>query len=423
MKRAIGITLLSIPVVLVNAAYALGPAGVFDKVSPSVWAVRALDETERPVAYGSGVVVGPGRMVTNCHVIDQAQIIQVRRENVSYGAALEYADRGRDLCTLTIKGFSAPAVEIGKLADVKVGARVYAVGNPERLALTLSEGIVSGLRSDHKGLSLDKDLSLIQTTAPLSPGSSGGGLFDEHGRLVGITTLTLLGHERTAQNLNFAIPAQWVQEMSEHVNARRDKRRESRQGRAGSPANDNLPHVGTTWKYKYRERLFTRRDRLVSVRVSAVDDWNVSETVGIEGSRTDSEVVDSRQVRFLSHPINDNETLLELSPYLLAAGDGKVSDHLVPRDYPANGSAESWTVSTRSRQDRVTVPAGTFLATRVEVLGSRITDRFLTPVRFRFRAWYAPDVGRYVMIRHEVWNGQNSLLTDDTVQLLEFHPG
>jgi hypothetical protein len=80
-----------------------------------------------------------------------------------------------------------------------VGERVYAIGAPEGLELTLSEGLVSGLRS--RG-----NFRVIQTTAPVSHGSSGGGLFDSQGKLVGITTFSF--HE--GQNLNFAIPTEWI---------------------------------------------------------------------------------------------------------------------------------------------------------------------------------------------------------------------
>src|SRR5688572_5198294 len=127
---------------------ALTPAEVFDKVAPSVWAVRGLDATERPFSYGSAVVIGPGRLVTNCHVLAKAKTIQLRQDGVSYEAKLEHADYDRDLCTLAAAKLTAPAVQILPLREVKVGQRVYAVGNPEKLALTLSEGLISGLRTE-----------------------------------------------------------------------------------------------------------------------------------------------------------------------------------------------------------------------------------------------------------------------------------
>jgi hypothetical protein len=81
---------------------------------------------------------------------------------------------------------------------------VYALGNPRNLELTLSDGLISALRRDD-----DMKLQRIQTSAPISHGSSGGGLFDEEGRLIGITS----SGKEDGQNLNFAIPINWMQEL------------------------------------------------------------------------------------------------------------------------------------------------------------------------------------------------------------------
>jgi tetratricopeptide (TPR) repeat protein len=87
-----------------------------------------------------------------------------------------------------------------------MGERVYAIGAPAGLELTLSEGLVSGLRRY-------SEVYVIQTTAPVSHGSSGGGLFDSRGQLIGITTYIL----KEGQNLNFAMPTEWVQALEKHL--------------------------------------------------------------------------------------------------------------------------------------------------------------------------------------------------------------
>jgi S1-C subfamily serine protease len=87
--------------------------------------------------------------------------------------------------------------------QITVGQNVFAVGNPKGLELTMSAGLVSSLRRNTAG-----QLVLIQTSAAISGGSSGGGLFDAQGNLVGLTTLGSVTGD--AQNLNFAIPAEWV---------------------------------------------------------------------------------------------------------------------------------------------------------------------------------------------------------------------
>ena len=90
-----------------------------------------------------------------------------------------------------------PIAGIRPFDNLEIGETVYAIGNPQRLELTVSDGLLSGKRAAG-------ELRLVQTTAPISPGSSGGGLFDSRGNLVGITTST----RRDAQNINFAIPAE-----------------------------------------------------------------------------------------------------------------------------------------------------------------------------------------------------------------------
>jgi len=103
-------------------------------------------------------------------------------------------------CILRLSNIVEPLpkwVRVRPFADVKIGEPVFTVGAPQGLELSLADGIVSSKRSIDEG-------RLIQTSAPISKGSSGGGLFDAEGNLVGITTFML----KDAQNLNFAIAAE-----------------------------------------------------------------------------------------------------------------------------------------------------------------------------------------------------------------------
>ena len=174
-------------------ALATAAERVFAAVSASVVVVEAAQQ------QGSGVVVAARVVATNCHVISGAGQITVRRGRIGHAASLVRSDRARDVCLLEVPTLEAPSVSMRPAADLRVGAAVYAVGAPRGLELSLSAGLVSQLRESEGG-------PLIQTTAPVSPGSSGGGLFDERGVLVGLTTLQ---HGR-GQNLNFAVPAEWV---------------------------------------------------------------------------------------------------------------------------------------------------------------------------------------------------------------------
>ena len=175
---------------------------LFVALSPSIARITVFDVGGRAVGIGSGVVIAPGTLITNCHVATAGGTLAVRVGAESLTAHVEVADEEYDLCRLSVTGLSAPAVTIGTVESLKTGQKVYAIGAPAGLDLTISDGIVSSLRDVPQG-------KVIQTTAPISPGSSGGGLFDAYGRLVGIMTF----QHRYGQNLNFAIPADWLNDM------------------------------------------------------------------------------------------------------------------------------------------------------------------------------------------------------------------
>jgi cytochrome c-type biogenesis protein CcmH/NrfG len=180
---------------------ALTPAQVFDKVKDTVVVVKTLDARGEVNALGSGVLLSSGRVATNCHVVEGGTSYRVGRGNQLVPATLYAEDADKDICILAAKGITGTPVQFGEAAGLKVGDPVYAVGAPKGLELSLSDGIVAQLRGGPP--------PLIQTTAAISPGSSGGGLFDKEGRLVGLTTLYIEG----GQSLNFAMPVEWIDEI------------------------------------------------------------------------------------------------------------------------------------------------------------------------------------------------------------------
>jgi Tfp pilus assembly protein PilF len=183
----------------------LSPKDLFKLVSPSVFIVQAIAKDGSVIAFGSGVAVAPTRIVTNVHVIEGADSWRVRKGEKSWSATVANTDREHDLCELEVDGLRATSVVVRASSTIEVGERVYAIGTPEGLEVTLSDGLVSGVRDfDHS--------RVIQTTAAISKGSSGGGLFDSAGRLLGITTFFV----RDGQNLNFALPAELIASLSSH---------------------------------------------------------------------------------------------------------------------------------------------------------------------------------------------------------------
>jgi len=190
---------------------ALEPHEVFLKASPSVVTVNTLDATGQVAGFGSGVVIAPGEVITNCHVVTEGMKFRVKKERRTAPAYVRFYDDKRDLCQLhapQAASFTRPVSSIAATDELQVGQRVYAIGAPQELELTLSDGLISGLRHTEA-----RFIQLIQTSAPISPGSSGGGLFDQEGRLVGITTFFVA----EGQNLNFALPAAWVLELSSEL--------------------------------------------------------------------------------------------------------------------------------------------------------------------------------------------------------------
>ncbi len=193
---------------LAPLAVANTPEQIFVQVSPSVVVVDIFDAKGKSIGQGSGAVIGAGQVITNCHVAQKGNSLKVRQSGKSFKATLQYADPDRDLCQLSVPDLQAPPVALGTAKKLRVGQRVYAIGAPQGLELTLSEGLISSLRP-YEGS------QYIQTSAAISPGSSGGGLFDDQGRLVGITTFQFV----EGQNLNFALPVDWIVELPKRAQA------------------------------------------------------------------------------------------------------------------------------------------------------------------------------------------------------------
>ena len=145
-----------------------------------------------------------GIIATNCHVLKGALGFTVHYQGKHYPARIRHADILRDVCTLSSNKLNAPPVGFNPdgTKQLDVGDKVYAVGAPRGLELTLSDGLLSGFREEQAG-------RLVQITAPISPGSSGGGLYDQHATLIGLTTLYL----EDSQQLNFAVPVEWIHEL------------------------------------------------------------------------------------------------------------------------------------------------------------------------------------------------------------------
>jgi Do/DeqQ family serine protease len=159
------------------------------------------------VSTGSGVIISEdGYIVTNNHVIDRAETIEVVHQKRTYKAELIGVDANTDIAVLKVNAKNLPAIKKGSSRDLKIGEWVIAVGNPFNLASTVTAGIVSAKERQINILGGDFPLeSFIQTDAAINPGNSGGALINIEGELVGINT-AILSRTGSYTGYGFAVP-------------------------------------------------------------------------------------------------------------------------------------------------------------------------------------------------------------------------
>lgn len=196
-------------------AYSRAVIGVVDHVGPAVvsiniaWRIRSSG-MERGGA-GSGVIFAPdGYILTNSHVVHNATRFEVVLNNDQrFEAHLVGEDRATDLAVVRVNASGLPYAMIGNSGALRVGQLVIAMGNPLGFQSTVSTGVVSALGRHWRSQDGRLMENVIQHTAPLNPGNSGGPLVDSRGQVVGINMAIIA----MSQGLGFSIPsntAQWV---------------------------------------------------------------------------------------------------------------------------------------------------------------------------------------------------------------------
>ncbi len=201
-----GILIVMLPAVPVHAATA-------QTIAKHAFAATVLlvmeDANGQPTALGSGFFVESGEIATNVHVIQGASRGYAKLIGETATIAIEgisAIDSQHDLVLLKVDVTTNQSLPISSSGAAEVGEPVYAVGNPEGLEGTFSQGIISAIRT----VGTDQ---LLQITAPISPGSSGGPVLDGEGDIVGVSVATY--HD--GQNLNFAVPAKYLSELIRRI--------------------------------------------------------------------------------------------------------------------------------------------------------------------------------------------------------------
>ena len=187
---------------------------VYRKALPSVVNITStavqFDFFNRPVpqqGQGSGFILDPqGHILTNNHVIDNAQRVEVTLyDKHKYKATVVGIDKQHDLALLLINAPNLLPATLSQSNGLMVGQRVYAIGNPFGLSGTMTRGIISAIRSIgvQNGAPIE---DAIQTDAAVNPGNSGGPLLNSRGEVIGITTLIASAGADQSAGIGFAIP-------------------------------------------------------------------------------------------------------------------------------------------------------------------------------------------------------------------------
>lgn len=208
-------------------AYSRAVSGVVEQVGPAVVSisvrVQRSDRNGDQAGAGSGVIIAPdGYILTNSHVVHGASQIKVEMLDGSEAiGTLVGEDPATDLALVRASASGLQFAELGDSGNLRAGQVVIAVGNPLGFQSTVSTGVVSALGRAMRSQSGRLIENIIQHTAPLNPGNSGGPLLDTRGRIVGINTAII----RQAQGIGFSVPsntAVWiVSQLLQHGKIRR----------------------------------------------------------------------------------------------------------------------------------------------------------------------------------------------------------
>lgn len=396
LQRALGALALGLTGATAGAQSVPAPMALFQQIAPSLWTVRTQDGEGRSLLQGSAVVIGPGRLITNCHLLRQAKSLTVGRENVTFRAALEHPDTERDLCQLKVANFTAPPVALAPPDALQTGTRVYAIGFPRGSEATIVDGLLSGIRRDAQGA-----IEALQTSVPVAPGSSGGGLFDEHGRLIGITT----AGPRDAQNLNFALPASWIADVPERARLALSQRKAtSAAPAAATPAGDRV------FEYKLRDRT-TGNTHTVTYRLDRVDGDTLVFNQGSRIERVGGRVIENKQALG-----GEFDLVMPPGGWVSAKPEPGTTWQLNYETQMNFGVAYTQLRARAGETSSMRVGSREFEVIPVQFEGQ--THRSTTNYsRYVASAWYAPALGR--VVRFEARARDRYLFIDEVLELVD----
>lgn len=200
-RRVVGARLArALVVAALGVVGASAHAAPWEYLAPSAAVVRVqVVRVDGASSVGSGVVVGAERVVTSCHVTRGAKQVLVVRNEKSWPVRALAAQPQRDLCLLDTPGLAMAPATLAHASDLHAGDTVAAIGFSLGLGLQITEGAITAMhRFDGS--------HVFQTSTAFTSGASGGGLFDDKGRLVGVLTFRLPARGP----FYFAVPSDWI---------------------------------------------------------------------------------------------------------------------------------------------------------------------------------------------------------------------
>ena len=229
---------------------------VYEKNQQSIVTIWAADS--EGVGEGTGIVLTrDGYIITNAHVIEGAVRVEVVLNNdLSYEAKLVGISPEEDLAVLKVEATDLIPAEFGDSFSVKVGDEVSALGNPLGYRMTLTPGIISSVDRE---LNVDGNtMHLLQTSAPINFGNSGGALFNDRGQVIGVTAVKIVTEDGSTEGLGFAIPMERVKYVVDHLIAGEELR---------------VPMLGITVQQSHQR---------IGLEVMEVQDWSDARNTGIQ---------------------------------------------------------------------------------------------------------------------------------------------
>lgn len=388
-----------------------------EQITTNVYAVRAVGAQGNAIANTSGVVIGQNQVVTACNALAGARSIAVVRDNVSYEATLAAPDVERNLCLLKVPNLPGTGVTLAAGNTAPALGQKMVLASVAGGAVAVRESVVAGLQAG-----TDYKLSSIELAVPQDAGASGGALFDDGGRLVGIllpaAAMSPAGNPPPRQR---AVPAAWVRDigargataLANYQPSANDTAAAAR-GNGAAPATaapqaaapDGSPRVGEVWQYVLTDNM-TRRQSEVRYRVDRIEGDRVIINQGGRIERPDGSLE-----RIVTPAGGEFDAASPPAGWVPA---GVKVGQRWKHAYKQAGGTLTNIDGIASGESDISTPAGQFRTIRITYRGyvQRVINGGGGTVSYPYSAtaWYAPDINRVVRFQ------MNSAQMAETLEL------